>query len=211
VRAVSVRREEIVEIAKELFAARGYAATSMREIADAAGVLSGSLYSHFRSKAQILELAIMPFYARLHPEQDRAARAGTTGAERLEALLRVTLDVCEAHRTEMTILHYGWPSLRDIDDLAVVIDASNESLDLWHRVITEGVSDGSLRPTLHPETASRMVTSAISGLIDRQRYANRPDLVRERTLPRLTEDLVTLLTVGLNAPRTASPAAVGAG
>jgi hypothetical protein len=105
----------------------------------------------------------------------------------------------------MTILHYGWPYLRDIDDLEVIVAASNRSLDLWHQVITAGVADGSLRPSLHAETASRIVTSAISGVIDRQRYANRGDLVEAHTLAGLTEDLVLLLTGGLAAPR--APAA----
>jgi AcrR family transcriptional regulator len=196
---VSVRREEIVDIAKRLFAQRGYTATSMREIADAAGVLSGSLYSHFRSKAQILELAIMPFYDRLIPEQERAAGTDATGAARLEDMLRTTLAVCAAHSTEIAILHYGWPYIRDVEDLASLVERSNKSLDLWHRVITAGVTDGSLRPTLHPETAGRMVTSAISGVLDRQRYVTRPDLVREHTLAGLADELVALLTEGLGA------------
>ncbi|CEF43098.1 TetR family transcriptional regulator (plasmid) [Acetobacter senegalensis] len=44
------RRHEILEIAAELFAERGYRATSIRDIAERAGLLAGSLYYHIRSK-----------------------------------------------------------------------------------------------------------------------------------------------------------------
>ena len=43
----------MVTLAGELFAQKGYRATTVREIADAAGILSGSLYHHFDSKESI--------------------------------------------------------------------------------------------------------------------------------------------------------------
>ena len=49
----SRRRADMVAIAAELFAQKGYRATTVREIADAAGILSGSLYHHFDSKESI--------------------------------------------------------------------------------------------------------------------------------------------------------------
>lgn len=47
------RRQEILAIAARLFARRGYNGVSVREIAEAAGILGGSLYHHFASKKQI--------------------------------------------------------------------------------------------------------------------------------------------------------------
>ena len=55
VRAGSERRDEILAIAAQLFAERGFAATTVREIADAAGILSGSLYHHFDSKESMVD------------------------------------------------------------------------------------------------------------------------------------------------------------
>src|SRR5438093_11126203 len=65
----SGRRADVVQLAGELFAQKGYRATTVREIADAAGILSGSLYHHFDSKesigAEILSgviTAVLPDY-----------------------------------------------------------------------------------------------------------------------------------------------------
>lgn len=48
------RRDDVLEAAASLFATRGYAATSIRDIARQVGILSGSLYYHFTSKEEIL-------------------------------------------------------------------------------------------------------------------------------------------------------------
>ena len=46
----ATRREELLDLAATMFAQRGLRATTVRDIADAAGILSGSLYHHFASK-----------------------------------------------------------------------------------------------------------------------------------------------------------------
>lgn len=46
----SSRRREILEVAAQLFARKGYRGTSMRDIGEQAGVLGGSLYHHIKSK-----------------------------------------------------------------------------------------------------------------------------------------------------------------
>lgn len=49
------KRWDIFEASVDLFSKRGYDNTSMRDIADAIGMKSGSLYNHFASKESILE------------------------------------------------------------------------------------------------------------------------------------------------------------
>src|SRR5580658_10164006 len=58
------RREEILQTAGTLFASSGLR-TSLNEIADAAGILPGSLYHHFESKEAILVELVRRYYADL--------------------------------------------------------------------------------------------------------------------------------------------------
>ena len=51
----SSTREEILEIALDLFSVNGYEATSISQIADAVGIRKASLYSHFGSKQEIMD------------------------------------------------------------------------------------------------------------------------------------------------------------
>ena len=48
--AAGGRRRQIMEIAAQIFARKGYRGTSMRDIGQAAGMLGGSLYHHIKSK-----------------------------------------------------------------------------------------------------------------------------------------------------------------
>jgi len=48
------RRDQLLEVAARLFAERGFARTTTREIARAAGVSEGAIYRHFRSKEELL-------------------------------------------------------------------------------------------------------------------------------------------------------------
>ena len=49
----AIRRRQVLTVASELFAAKGFEATSIRDIATAAGMMSGSLYYHFASKEDL--------------------------------------------------------------------------------------------------------------------------------------------------------------
>jgi AcrR family transcriptional regulator len=117
---VSARRDEIVAIAKKLFAEQGYVSTSMRDIADATGLLPGSLYTHFKSKAQLVEEIVAVFYRDLIAAQQEASSDTGTGADRFRLMLRATYRVCEAYPEELTILHYDWKELSALDEIAEV-------------------------------------------------------------------------------------------
>ena len=61
VTAAAARRRELLETAAEVFAEQGYNATTVRKIADHAGMLAGSLYYHFDSKESMLEEILRTF------------------------------------------------------------------------------------------------------------------------------------------------------
>jgi len=74
-------RTRIQEVALELFAARGYDQTSLREIADRLGVTKAALYYHFKTKEEILASTLEDYLAEVHEliewgrEQPRTAES----------------------------------------------------------------------------------------------------------------------------------------
>jgi len=70
-RADSVRRTEILRAAADLFASAGYAGTIVKDVADACGILPGSLYHHFESK----EAIAVELLERYHAALDAVAHA----------------------------------------------------------------------------------------------------------------------------------------
>lgn len=168
------RRDEILAAAKRVIAEQGYSDTSMRDIAEASGLLAGSLYSHFRSKAALVGEIVSGFYDELIPAQVAVLADERPGAEQLSDMIGAVHAVCTSHREELTILHYDWHALSMLDELAEVHARSQETLDLWEAVIVRGVGDGSLRADTDANAMVRIATSSIHGLIDTVRYATHP-------------------------------------
>jgi TetR/AcrR family transcriptional regulator, cholesterol catabolism regulator len=199
------RRAEILDVARDLFARHGYAATSMRDIAEADGIKASSLYSHFRSKAEILLLVVTPVTDELVGVQDAALATPGSGLQRLRAMAAAVLRVCVAHDRAMSILHYSWPQIRTSDELAVLVATNAEIFARWQRVITDGVADGSVRADVDPLVAARLVTSALQGIADRERYVDTVGLAARRGFDVLLADLDAIVLAGLGADRAAEP------
>ena len=61
-----VTRERILDSARQLFAARGFAATSIDAIMQACELTRGGFYAHFRSKSELYREALTPVAVRAH-------------------------------------------------------------------------------------------------------------------------------------------------
>jgi TetR/AcrR family transcriptional regulator, cholesterol catabolism regulator len=199
------RRAEILDVARDLFARHGYAATSMRDIAEADGIKASSLYSHFRSKAEILRLVVTPVTDEVARVQDAALATSGSGLQRLRAMAAGVLRVCVAHDRAMSILHYSWPQIRTSDELAVLVATNADIFARWQHVITDGVADGSVRADVDPLVAARLVTSALQGIADRERYVDTVGLAARRGFDVLLADLDAIVLAGLGADRAAEP------
>lgn len=86
----SDRRMEILSAAAQQFALKGYAATSMRDIAAVAGLLAGSIYHHFASKDDMVLEAYKAGVERVIAAHDLAIANVSDPWDRLEA-------ACVAH------------------------------------------------------------------------------------------------------------------
>lgn len=193
------RREEILAVARLLIAQQGYDGTSMRDIADAAGLLAGSLYSHFRSKADLVGEIVDHLYADLVPRQQAILSLDSNGAGQLEAMVAETFAVCVDRREEITIVHYDWHVLSRLDELANARAKSLETLVLWATVIERGQQDGSIVPTFDVETTVRMITGALHGLVDTVRIDARPP--QTASAPERMANLVDMVLGGVLAQR----------
>ena len=108
----AVTRAKLLNSALELFALRGYAATSVDAIAEAAGVSAGLLYHHFDGKAAVLNAI---FEQSLTDVQATFAAADRemNPADRLPALLRSAATIVPRHRNFWAVW-YGLRMQREV-------------------------------------------------------------------------------------------------
>src|SRR3954462_284621 len=101
--ASTTRRDELLGIAARLFAERGFKNTTVRDIADAAGILSGSLYHHFDSKEWMGGEILSSFQEQLFAQYDEILASDDDARTKLERAVLVSFDAIDRHHDEVAI------------------------------------------------------------------------------------------------------------
>jgi len=186
------RRRQIEDAASALFGRRGYAATSMRDIAKALDLQGGSLYAHIPSKeavlAAIVEEAADGFHAAVRP----IAEGPGTAAERLRAMVGAHVRVVTGGRDRARVFLFEWTFLAPERREAVARSRAAYQ-GYFERVIAEGAAAGELEAA-DPRLAAIFVLSAMNGMAHWYRPGGRlgPDA--------LAEQYADLFLGGLRAP-----------
>ena len=198
------RRDQILATAAELFAAKGYTRTSMRDVATASGILAGSLYHHFESKEAIAVELVENYYADL----DAAARGDESGADGkadpLTALRLFTKEIAELsfrHQAALQIRMFDAPSASS-PSLKGIVHAAPASLGRrWQTLIDAAVADGAISPDVDPlllrSVLSRVTIQAgqLAGQLARQ----LPEGAPSGGTPSVTDCITTIIFDGLAA------------
>jgi len=154
------RRAELVRVAARLFREKGFDGTTVRDIADAVGMRSGSPFYHFRSKQEIL-LAVM--------EEGLSAGLEATEAvlgrrlpprEKFRALVRAHLSTLfdEGHDF-IPVLLYDWRALES-GNRAKIIAVKDRFDAVWQAMVRELKAAGLLH------TDSRLARLLVLGAIN---------------------------------------------
>ena len=94
------KRPAIVAAATSLFASKGVDATSMREVADAAGVREAAIYRHFRGKEEMAQEIFASWYGWYSQQVQAIVERGESLREKLHALVHVEFEAARAHPQE---------------------------------------------------------------------------------------------------------------
>ena len=140
----SKRRKELVAIAARLFCNQGYESTTVRMLADAMGIKSGSLFHHFNDKQEILYAVIESGMLHAMEIACQTLANALTPRERLYALARAHLSTLLEDRDAHVVAIYEWRSLtQDSRDLLVKLRDAYETS--WREVINECHEAGLLK------------------------------------------------------------------
>ncbi len=152
------RREQILETAADLFAARGFHGVSVAELGAACGISGPALYKHFPSKdAMLAEMLVRISEELLAVGRERVASADTPEAA-LTALVGWHTDFALRHRSLIVVQDRDWESL-PAAAREQVRALQREYVDLWAAQLRRA------HPDLSPERA-RAAAHAAFGLLN---------------------------------------------
>jgi TetR/AcrR family transcriptional regulator, cholesterol catabolism regulator len=173
------RRADLVRVAARLFREKGFDGTTIRDIAHAVGMRSGSPFYHFANKHELL-MAVMEEGLRLGLERTQGVldAAALSPTERLRQLVRVHFGILHDTGSDfIPVMLYDWRSLppqykRRIIELKDRYDA------IWQRTFDDLHAQGMLR------TDAKLARLLVLGAINfsatwyraKPRSANRVDL-----------------------------------
>ena len=97
--------DRLLQAAAGVFLAHGYAAASMEQVRQTAGVSNGSLYHHFPTKAQLADALLAHTLRDFHGALIAALKPRASAQSCVKALVRAYIDWVVAHPTGARLLH----------------------------------------------------------------------------------------------------------
>lgn len=132
------RRADIVRAAGRLFHEKGYSATTIRDIANAVGMRSGSPFYHFRTKHDMLRAVVLEGIGSINEAVAGAANSGKPPRAKFEAMLRAHLGQLlgeQGRDFAAALLHES----RHLDpaELAEVVALKDRYELMWQKVLQD--------------------------------------------------------------------------
>ncbi|MGW0939938.1 TetR/AcrR family transcriptional regulator [Streptomyces sp. NPDC002666] len=155
------RRAELLATAAEVFAAQGYNATTVRRIADEAGMLAGSLYYHFDSKESMLDEILSAFLDELWTGYDTVLAAGLGPREAIGALVTQSFRQIDRHGPAVAIYQRESRHLSAQPRFAYLADSQLKFENAWLRTLERGVAEDAFRSDLDVRLVYRFVRDTV--------------------------------------------------
>jgi AcrR family transcriptional regulator len=155
--------ESLLAVAVTVFNERGYDGTSMEDLSRRLGISKSSIYYHVDSKEELLALALGRALDGLFAAADQVQASDATAIDRLEQLVRGSVQVLADRLPYVTLL------------LRARGNTSTERLALARRrefdqivadLVAEAERDGDIRPDVDPAVTARLLFGLVNSLIE---------------------------------------------
>ena len=176
-------RSRLLQAAVEIFERKGYAATSVREIVEHAGVTKPALYYHFRSKEGILIAALELAVGEFETILGEVVRASGGARVRLTRLCVRVMDTTRSKSSLVRVAHavyFGPREAVPLFDFQVFDRLLRGGLG---RIVEDGVAAGEIRRAAASD-AIQAVTAVMMLGVD-QHANGRPDALDHKGVRRL--------------------------
>jgi len=151
------RRDELLELAATMFAARGLRATTVRDIADSAGILSGSLYHHFSSKEEMVDELLRGFLDWLFERYQEIVATEPNPLERLKGLFMTSFEAIADRHAQVVIYQDEAKRLSSQERFSYVEERNKEQRKMWVDVLNQGIEEGCFRPDIDVDLVYRFI------------------------------------------------------
>lgn len=155
------RRNEILAASAKLFAERGISSTTIREIGDASGLNSGTLYHYFTSKDTIASEIIVRFVVDLVDRYKNIVSLRTSARERVSQIVRASFESADRHPYSTEIYQNEFSNLSSLPGHIEIVNAVESAHQIWIEAIEDGIEKGEFLSNISPFDTQRMMRELV--------------------------------------------------
>ncbi|GAA2124404.1 TetR/AcrR family transcriptional regulator [Actinomadura napierensis] len=155
------RRAELLATAAEVFASQGYSATTIRKVADAAGILGGSLYYHFDSKEAMADEILSTFLDEMWAAYERVLAAGLSARDALEGVIVESFRSIDRHRPAVVLYQNESKHLATSERFHYLLESQRRFEKMWLSLLDRGVEEGAFRADLDRTLIYRFIRDTV--------------------------------------------------
>lgn len=164
------KRETITRQASTLFRSKGFAASSMRELAVSMGVEAPSLYNHIGSKSELLQHICFKVADAFADNIELLERSNGGTIQKIEQLIRFHINIMLQYFDEVYVANHEWKHLEE-PWLSQFLQRRKLYEKKLVQLLQEGIQKGELKQ-VHPHVAALTILSAVRGIEFWQRHKN---------------------------------------
>lgn len=156
------KKDIILQKAAAMFREKGFAATSMRDLAESVGIEAASLYNHIRSKNEILEAICFNVANRFNENMESIEAAADNSIQKVETLLRFHIKQMVDNYEEVYVSDREWKHLEE----PYLSNFQNQRRNYRKRfaaIIENGIQKNEIKK-IDASTAVLIILHAISGI-----------------------------------------------
>lgn len=155
------REDQLLDIARRLFANKGFHATSLRDIAEEAKITKAALYYHFPNKDDLYERVVIQSLDALVQMVGADVARAHTPTERVRAFMRSSAHFLDEHREHWLAGANAFREAGQIEQRGVALHLRDTYEKLLRRCVAEGVESGEFRDT-DPAMTTRFLLSGLN-------------------------------------------------
>ena len=161
-----------MRVAAALFAERGYEETTIRQIGDAAGILSGSLYHHFQTKEEMLH-ELLKGFTRMVGEYQAIVDQALPAKQTVRAMIELGLRTTVANPDIVAITVHERKYLARHPSFAYLETVWHDIAQVWYGVLERGVAEGAIRGDVDLHLMLRLINDLVASAVDWYRPGGR--------------------------------------
>ena len=139
--AVLSRKEQIERTATALFKTKGFSATSMRDLANALGIEAASIYSHIKSKEEILQRVCFRMAQEFFEALDAAESIDGSASDRLQRAISAHVQVLTNNTAASAVFLHEWRHLSE-PHLTEYLSLRDKYESRFREIIRNGIESG---------------------------------------------------------------------